>query len=253
MTAETAPGIFALTPFGQPLRKNAPNSVWPAVVFWSDLLADNWSYLTDCVRTGNAAGRVMENQGVASRWSKDRNAGAIFRAVMGTAPAEDYMPIARSWDFAERHVVADLGGGGGSLLCAVLRNNPHLSGMLVDRQPSIDAATQHIAARGLTARCRLIAADLGEAVPSGADVYLIKHVLHGCQDDAAIKILTNCRAVIPPGGLSSRHRVRLAGRDLSCRPKARRASDERSEHDGGHWRQRTQRAGMDEPSAKFRL
>jgi hypothetical protein len=35
---------------------------------------------------------IMAREGVASRWSKDPDAGAIFRAVMGTAPAEDYIP-----------------------------------------------------------------------------------------------------------------------------------------------------------------
>ena len=200
VTAETEPGTFVLTPFGEPLRKDAPNSAWPAVVFWSDLLADSWSYLTDCVRTGNTASSVMESQGIASRWSKDPNAAAIFRAVMGTAPAEDYMPIVRSLDLAGRCVVADLGGGGGALISAVLKNHPKLSGMLVDRQPSVDAAAQRFEAERLSARCRLIAADLGEGVPAGADVYLIKHVLHGFPDGAAISILRNCRAVIPPSG-----------------------------------------------------
>ncbi|MEK1929184.1 MAG: hypothetical protein AAAC47_05250, partial [Pararhizobium sp.] len=36
-----------------------------------------------------------------------------FVPVMGTAPAEDYAPIARAWDFSHANVVADLGGGGG--------------------------------------------------------------------------------------------------------------------------------------------
>jgi hypothetical protein len=46
----------------------------------------------------------------------------------------------------------------------------------------------------------LIAADLTDSVPTGADVYVLKHVLHGRQDDAATTILENCRAVIPEKG-----------------------------------------------------
>ena len=198
--AETVPGSFVLTPFGDPLRKDSPNSAWPAVVFWADLLADNWSYLTDCVRTGETASRVMESQGIASRWSKDPDAPAIFRAVMGTAPAEDYMPIVESWDFTGRRVVADLGGGGGALIIAVLKRYAELRGILVDRQPSIDAASSRFEKEGLAGRCELVAADLLESVPPGADAYLIKHVLHGCSDDSATKILANIRAVIPPDG-----------------------------------------------------
>jgi hypothetical protein len=47
ITEETTPEHFRLTPFGKPLRRNMPQSVWPAVIFWADLLADSWSLLTD--------------------------------------------------------------------------------------------------------------------------------------------------------------------------------------------------------------
>jgi len=39
-----------------------------------------------------------------------------------------------------------------------------------------------------------------QSVPPGADVYILKHVLHGRQDRDAVTILKNCRAVIPPDG-----------------------------------------------------
>jgi hypothetical protein len=45
VTEETAPKYFRLTPFGRPLRRDVPQSAWPAVVFWADLLADSWSLL----------------------------------------------------------------------------------------------------------------------------------------------------------------------------------------------------------------
>ena len=199
VTEETTPEHFRLTPFGKPLRKNDPKSVWAAVVFWADLLADSWSLLTDCVRTGKPAAEVRDPN-IPSRWSQDPDASAIFRAVMGTAPAEDYAPIAQAWDFSRSKVVADLGGGGGSLILAVLELNPHLQGMLVDLDPSIEAAKSRFAKEKPVSRCELIAADLMQSVPPGADVYMIKHVLHGRRDAEAITILRNCRAVIPQNG-----------------------------------------------------
>jgi hypothetical protein len=198
VTTETAPGCFRLTAFGEPLRRDAPQSAWPAVVFWADLLADSWSLLTDCVRTGKPASEVRDPN-VPSRWSQDPEASAIFRAVMGTSP-EDYVPLAHAWDFSQAKIVADLGGGGGALLIAILRLNPHLRGMLVDREASIAAAAPRIAAEDLASRCELMAADLTQSIPTGADVYLLKHVLHGYQDHDAIAILKNCRAVIPQDG-----------------------------------------------------
>ncbi len=44
VTEETTPEHFRLTPFGEPLRKDAPQSVWPCVIFWATA-ADEWSCL----------------------------------------------------------------------------------------------------------------------------------------------------------------------------------------------------------------
>jgi len=199
VTEETAPEHFRLTAFGRPLRKNVPHSVWASVIFWADLLADEWSLLTDCIRTGKPA-RELRDPNIPSRWSQYPEAGSIFRAVMGTAPVQDYAPIAQAWDFSRAQVVADLGGGGGSLILAVLALHPHLRGMLVDLEPSVDSAKPRFADEDTSSRCELIVADLTQSVPAGADVYMIKHVLHGRQDDVAIAILKHCRAVIPPNG-----------------------------------------------------
>jgi hypothetical protein len=199
VTEETTPEHFRLTPFGKPLRRDVPQSVWPAVIFWADLLDDSWSLLTDCVRTGKPASQVRD-QTIPCRWSQDAEADSIFRAVMGTAPAKDYAPIAEAWDFSRAKVVADLGGGGGSLILAVLGLNSHLQGMLVDREASLDAAKLRFANEDRSSRCELIAADLTQSVPAGADVYMLKHVLHGYRDAEAVTVLGNCRAVIPQNG-----------------------------------------------------
>jgi hypothetical protein len=199
VVVETSPASFVLTPLGKRLRKDAPDSAWVGVVFWADLLADNWSYLTECVRAGQKSERVMP-PGVASRWSQDPDAPAVFRAVMGTSPAEDYMPIARAWDFSKYHTVADLGGGGGALIAAVLEAFPHVQGLLVDRPESIDRAAPRFESAGLAGRCRLVAADLTKEVPPGAAVYMLKHVLHGYEDGVAGEILRHCRSILPAEG-----------------------------------------------------
>ena len=199
VTEETTPEHFRLTPFGKPLRRDVPQSAWPAVIFWADLLADDWSLLTACIKTGKPA-RDVRDPKIPSRWSQEPDGSSIFRAVMGTAPAEDYAPIAEAWDFSRSKVVADLGGGGGSLILAVLGLNPHLRGMLVDLEPSVDAARPRFLKEDPSHRCELIAADLTQSVPAGADVYMLKHFLHGRQDADAITILKNCRAVVPKTG-----------------------------------------------------
>ncbi|HXP88150.1 MAG TPA: methyltransferase [Bryobacteraceae bacterium] len=200
VVAEHSPRRFSLTPLGQPLRKDAPNSEWASIVFWADLLADPWSHLTECIRTGDSAARIAEREGVTLRWSKDPDSREIFGAVMGSGPAENYMPIARAWDFSKHHTVADLGGGGGALIAAVLQTNSGLQGMLVDRPEFLEKSAERLEREGLTARCQCVAANLREAVPPGADVYMLKHVLHGYDDAASVEILRHCRSVLPEDG-----------------------------------------------------
>ncbi len=197
---EVSPARFRLTPFGRPLRRSAPDTVWASIVFWADLLADAWTYLPECVRAGGIAGAAaaMKREGVTSRWSREPDAAAIFHAVFAEPSAEEMAPIARAYDFSRCGVVADLGGAGGGLLAAILGANPRARGILVDRQEAVDRAAPRLAGAGLAGRCRFVGGDLLETVPGGADAYILKCVLHGYDDDNARRILKNCRGAMTP-------------------------------------------------------
>jgi O-methyltransferase domain len=128
----------------------------------------------------------MLRRSSAPSWARHLRKTTCPLSVPGTSPITTRLPTSA--------------GGGGALLSAVLVAFPHLRGMLVDRQESIDQAAPRFASEGLAARCKLLAADLCNSVPAGADVYLMKHVLHGYGDEAAIGILRNCRSVLPKTG-----------------------------------------------------
>lgn len=194
---ETAPETFALTAEGRPLRRDHPQSEWHAVVFWGDLLADAWSRLTDCVREGETAFAAAERAGETLLWAKDPEARASFVAIMGTGQAEALAPIVEAWDFSGDRTIADLGGGGGALLEAVLQAYPDARGVLADRQEAIQNAAPRFSGQE---RCALVECDLMERAPAGADVQMLKNVLHGYRDAEAVQILRNCRMALPPDG-----------------------------------------------------
>jgi precorrin-6B methylase 2 len=197
---EVAPERFTLTPRGKPFQKNAPNSVWASIIFWADLLSDSWTYLPECVRIGNKSGveEAMKQQGVKSRWSRLPDPQAIFHAVFSEPAPADQSSYVAAYDFSSYNVVADLGGAGGSLLASILTANPHLRGVLVDRPQAIDLASQLFQSIGLTSRVQLLPGDLLNSVPTGAEAYILKCVLHGYDDDKAQQILRHCRDVMTP-------------------------------------------------------
>lgn len=83
-------------------------------------------------------------------------------------------------------------------MAAVLAGHPAARGILVDRQEAVDQASKRFEASGLAARCECLAADLLESVPAGADVYMMRYVLHGYDDKSAAQILANVRRAMDP-------------------------------------------------------
>ena len=66
------------------------------------------------------------------------------------------------------------------------------TGIIVDL-PHVEEARAAIAAAGLAERCRFVAGDFFDAVPDGADAYLLKSILHNWDDAKSLAILRNCR------------------------------------------------------------
>jgi precorrin-6B methylase 2 len=101
-------------------------------------------------------------------------------------------PFVAAHDFSRYGVVADLGGAGGGLLAAILIANPRARGILVDRKEAVANAASRLKTFGVADRCEVQAGDLLETIPSGADAFILKCVLHGYDDEKARRILKNC-------------------------------------------------------------
>ncbi len=91
--------------------------------------------------------------------------------------------------------VLDIGGGNGTLLSAILQRHPRLSGILFDLEDAIGATRA-----APPPRCDLVAGDFFRAVPPGADLHLLKHVLHDWNDSRCVAILSHCRKAIADQG-----------------------------------------------------
>jgi hypothetical protein len=60
------------------------------------------------------------------------------------------------------------------------------------------AARARLAANGLSDRCDVVACDFfTDPLPSGADGYLLAHIIHNWNDEQALAILRSVRAAIP--------------------------------------------------------
>jgi SAM-dependent methyltransferase len=64
----------------------------------------------------------------------------------------------------------------------------------------IDQARTAPMLAGFADRCEFAGGSFLEAVPNGADVYIMKHIIHDWDDEDAARILANCRTAMRPGG-----------------------------------------------------
>jgi hypothetical protein len=95
-----------------------------------------------------------------------------------------------AYDFGRFRTIIDVGGGNGALLATVLSAHPDIHGVLFDQPHVVSGAAPLIERAGVANRCRTVGGDFFEAVPEGADAYVLRAVIHDWDDDAAIRILT---------------------------------------------------------------
>jgi hypothetical protein len=105
-----------------------------------------------------------------------------------------------AYDFSSIGVLADVGGGNGSLLIGVLTKFPKLRGLLYDLPGVADRARENIRAAGLADRCQVSGGSFFESVPAGADAYLLRHIIHDWDDPQALTILRNIHKVLDSSG-----------------------------------------------------
>lgn len=156
--------------------------------------------LLDTVVTGRAAYPAVYGRSFWDDLGGDPALAKSFNLLMRSQLGIDITELATSYDWAAAASVADVGGGDGTLLSAILRAYPHLRGTLVELPATAAAAQASLAAGGLAGRCEVAPGSFFDELPAGRDVYLLSEVLHDWPDQEAAAILRRCRDAAAPNG-----------------------------------------------------
>jgi AcrR family transcriptional regulator len=197
---EEADGRFTLTPLGATLRSEGTDSVrdW-ALFVGAPQTWEGWGRLRDTVITGEPGFALAHGMPVYDYMARNPALGAPFNRWMTRQSDQHNEAIVAAYDFSPCRTVADIGGGQGSTLAAILRANPSLQAILFDL-PRVVTDSAPLEAAGVADRCRVIGGDMLRQVPNGADTYLIKRVLMICDDQQALRVLQNCAGALQRGG-----------------------------------------------------
>lgn len=198
----TSDGRFENTPLGDTLRSDTPNSVRAlGVLVNQPFHFMSWSALADGVRTGEVPFERVHRRTFFDHLRQDADANAKFAAWMTQTSRVANSAILASYDFSEARIVMDVGGGQGALLAAVLGTAPHARGVLFDT-PEVISDTDPLDSGQVRERCEVVGGSFFETIPSGADLIMLKSVLHDWEDDDCSTILRRCRESL--GGIPAR-------------------------------------------------
>ncbi|MGH2837348.1 MAG: methyltransferase, partial [Thermoleophilaceae bacterium] len=147
--------------------------------------------------SGENAFTALNGEDVWAYRARDPVEESDFNRAMASASAPVGPALAVAYDFDTIGTLADIGGGSGTLLAAVLAAHPRLRGVLFD-QPAVVAEAEHILQRARVAdRTEVVGGDFFESVPP-ADAYVMKAILHDWPNTDAMRILRTIRASASP-------------------------------------------------------
>jgi hypothetical protein len=149
--------------------------------------------LDHAVRTGAPAVEVLHPAGFFDYLQSHPGEAAVFQQAMAAKAGHDIAAILGAYDFRPFGVIADIGGGRGHLLHAVLQATPSASGVLFDL-PDVVARVDLSGER-----LRTQAGDFFEDPLPPADAYLLMEVIHDWPDEQVGQILRAIRAAAAPG------------------------------------------------------
>lgn len=195
---EVEPKVFANTPITETLRSNIPNSLRDMTVWMGE--EAHWRVygeMLHSVKTGEVAwSKVHGKEAFPYLFEENRELGEIFDRAMTSFSHTTIPAILNAYDFSAAKTVADIAGGHGHLLAAVLNKNPHLNGVLFDMPVVLEGAPALLEKESVSERAEIVKGDFFAEIPVKADVYMLKHIIHDWDDARSVRILQNLASVM---------------------------------------------------------
>src|SRR5262249_46370724 len=175
------------------LRSNHPESLRDYVrmlglpVFWSA-----FEDLEHSLRTGEPAFAKRHPEGASGYLENHPAECRLFNSAMTSKSHRDIAAILPVYDFSQYSTIADIAGGRGHLLRAILKSSPKTQGILFDQPHVVGEVTPENGER-----LRVVAGNFFTAAMPQADPYLLMNIIHDWPDAESIKILSAIRRAMP--------------------------------------------------------
>ena len=197
--SENENGEFSNTTLSETLRSDQPGSMKAMAIAQLGDHYPAWGNLLYSLKTGNTAFEKVEGMNVWKYYETHPEEGLNFMKAMTGSTNAAIQNVIPMYDFSSAKTIVDIGGGNGAFLMAVLEKAPQAKGIVFDEEYVVDETLKKIEEHGFSKNCSVSAGNFFEAVTAGADLYLMKHVLHDWNDEQSEQILMNCSKAMHEG------------------------------------------------------
>ena len=198
--AEDAEGRFGPTPLSEVLTASAPGSVKMVAQEAGGTWLRMFGELSESIRTGEPQSHRVFGMGWWDWLNANPKELANFGEAMKANSQNSMRGVLEKCDFGGVRKIADLGGGFGHLVIALLEKYPGLNGILVDLPELIPVAKEKNPAPDAVAlRLEYVGQNIFERVPP-ADTYIMKHIIHDWDDEHCLRLLRNCHQSMQGAG-----------------------------------------------------
>lgn len=185
-------GGYAHTPASELLRSDHPQSMrafarmigLPAV----------WQGFTELRHAATTGRPARDWPDLLAHFAEHPDEARLFNEAMVAKSMATIPAVVEACDWSGFRRIADIGGGRGHLLQAILEHAPDAAGVLFELPRVIADATA-----AASPRLELVAGDFFADPLPAADAYVLMEVLHDWNDDDALRILRALRGAAPPG------------------------------------------------------
>jgi hypothetical protein len=192
--SQPSPFVFANTATSECLRKDAPNSQQALVLSClsnGNGLFDGWEDLGYSINTGLPSLNKIYGHDIWEFYKHHPKASTVFNEMMRSLTGVMTPALTTAYDWNQFPVIADIGGGIGTQLVSILNAHFSCRGILFD-QPHLGAvAISHD-------RMETLGGDFFQSVPTGADAYLLRWIIHDWAEPQATKILDSLYRSMKP-------------------------------------------------------
>eukprot|EP01137_Pigoraptor_chileana_P032086 Opistho-2@20898 len=197
--------VFENTEASALLDSGAPINLWNFVNHLDCEQFRAYGHFQDALTTGTSPFKAANGSEIWTFYKEHPDRAAVFHQAMFDNSMAQLPVILPAYDFGRHKTICDIGGGKATFLIKVLEAYPSVQKALNYDLPEMieQEATPFLATLDSAVRSKIqtykgsfLADAASTGIPTGADLYIMKHIIHDWSDTDSITILKNTRQAI---------------------------------------------------------